>query len=61
MIFHREEATLTAPERKSHEKKDCGCSRGVAEAQGHMEHSEAPRQCPQQQRLRASDMVFCVV
>ena len=71
MIFHREEATLTAPERNSHEKKDCGCSsstcpfrppsRGVAEAQGRTEHSEAPQQCPQQQRLRASDVIFCVV
>ena len=71
MIFHREEATLTAPERNSHEKKDCGCSsstcpfrppsRGVAEAQGRTEHSGPPAVSPAtaSQSLRR-DLLCCV-
>lgn len=72
MIFYREEAASDCPREEPWEKKDCVVaspgrphlvppSRGVAVAQGWHLHRETLHQCPQQQLLRASDGIFCVV
>ena len=73
MIFHREEATPDCSrEELPWEERLCGCSSGTCplsatkQTRGggtrlHREHGEPPKQCPQQQLLRASDMIFCDV